>query len=356
MSARDLELADRRDIVAPALRFGDLAADHIALEDLTGVDVEGVVMRRLRATDEVVCIVGRSGEGKSSVIAAVCQELVTDPAVDGPQAPGDRHFVTLRVPVAPSAEDAAKPDVFGRLAIEQLARHARDIASGRQRKRIDEALADQVARRSSGAKVGVHLDLHPIPGLGGGVAAEFAAAATALTSKVAPHAVLGGLDALVSMLRERGREPVLVIEDTDQWARLGNGNDIADAFFGRIVHTLARELDVSCAVAVQDRYAGRGSFGGIRDLVRVVTLPSPTDPARALGQLIGGRIARYLEGPADHRRLLDDAALGELGARWAADGNLRRVLRQLGGAIESLGPDYPEQISLELLLAASPDE
>jgi hypothetical protein len=352
MSAEDLQAADEGEIFGPALRFADLAADHVPLRLLTGDDVEERFERRILDALGVVAIIGSSGAGKSSMIAAKLTEL----AARGSVGPGGRHVLPLRVPVAPAGPAVAEPITFGRLAIAEVQRLVADVLSGEQQRRLDEAAAHHVLRRSRAAGMTFNFELKPLPGLGGGVAREVQAATTEmLRLGEDPNAVLGGLDALVDMLRAQDREPVLIIEDTDQWATRPDGDEIADGFFTKIVHALARELDVCSVVAVQDTYTGRHSFEAIRELVYVLDLPPVTDAAGTLREVIAARVHDYLGGPADASRVVDGRALVALADRYSETRNLRTTLRALRAAVELSGPGYPEVLTYDHVVAGVAD-
>jgi hypothetical protein len=354
VSADDLQRAEADEAFAPALRFAELALDHVPVERLGAGDIEGRLTRRVVEEPGVHAVCGPSGAGKSSVIASVLANVATTPGSDEPRGPGARHVLPLRIPVAPAGESAVEPETLGRIAIGEVLRAARDELSGEQRRRAEQAAASQTTRRAAAAAARFHFDLKPIPGLTAGLATELRAGATELLRQPSASAVLGGLDDLLVMLRAHGRWPVLVIEDTDQWARRPDGGSIADRFFSQIIHALAREIDASTVIAVQDVYKTRRSFREIRDLIWTADLPHVADPAAALRIIIGDRIERYLDPPGDPHRVVDDTALTGLADIYRRSRDLRRTLRMLRDAIELAGPDFPPALTFDHIVAAAP--
>jgi ABC-type transport system involved in cytochrome bd biosynthesis fused ATPase/permease subunit len=87
MSSDALGVLAEEHAFEPARRYAELAADHLPLQELTGQDIEARVRRAVAELDCCAAIVGPGGSGKSSLIAAIADQL-----------PQDRP--ALRIPVA----------------------------------------------------------------------------------------------------------------------------------------------------------------------------------------------------------------------------------------------------------------
>lgn len=141
---------------------------------------------------------------------------------------------------------------------------------------------------------------------------------------------------LLALLGSTGRQPVLVVDDSDAWlARIG-GHDrtsLIAPFFGRVLRTVADELPAALVVVVHDHY--RRNVGYPRAsgyLSRDIAVPRLPD-LHALQQVLGARL--LFQEDVTLRDLLADDALDVLWDDYrAGDANLRHCLLRAHTALQ----------------------
>jgi hypothetical protein len=221
-----------------------------------------------------VTVLGPIGAGKSSVIAYVCSQL-------------PETHIALRVPVA-GADDPTSLSVVAAVALSQ-ALNDLDLEKYQQ-EALESARADRVSReRTPGGLRGGKLG-------GGAVPAEVHAELGTLRRQVETDALaterLAGLERLIQILVERGREPIFVIEDTE--AAVGSGEPhMIDGFFDGPIRAFTREVRAPCLIAVQDHIAASSSvFQELAPSMQLVRLPEFDQSAagRALSTILRQRL------------------------------------------------------------------
>lgn len=350
MSLALLEALDERRAFEATHRFTDLGSFHIPFDDLTGT---GGTEGALKATAErggTVALTGRSGAGKSSVIASVLGPLAEDLAVD---------LLPLRIPVA--AEDAATatdPGAFSRHLLRTVVRYSSEILSDDERRLLSRSAANQVSsegsQRTARFSVGTPKLLADV-----GLATEVKSGAEQFVNESSAGDAVEGVARLVEVFRSHGREPFLIIDDSDRWVRIG-GHDlrpVADAFFMQVVPVLAREAGCGFVIAVHDEYLDLPSYQQAQQLLsRVVALPLAENACAAITAILDRRIElATLNGSAE--ALLEAQALELLAERYREDRSLRRMLatvdratqRGCADSVDALSPDLVQTALADLL-------
>jgi hypothetical protein len=99
-----------------------------------------------------------------------------------------------------------------------------------------------------------------------------------------------GLDRLVSVFTARGREPVLIFEDTDAWLLRTDGGHTADAanrFFADSLGVLVRDVDIRIVIATHPGYIKLDGYRSIRErLLTEVEIPSLDKPKDAITRIL----------------------------------------------------------------------
>lgn len=349
MSVELLEALDDARAFEATHPFEHLSDFHVPFDQLTGSDSTEASLRKLAERQGKVALIGPSGAGKSSVIASVLGPLVEDLAED---------LVPLRIPVAATdAKTATEPGAFSRHLLRTVIRYSTEILSEREREDLARRAASQVSKegRQRSHRVSV-----TAPQLLGdiGLASEVKSGAEQFVDEPSAGDAVDGAARLVEVFRARGREPFLIIDDSDRWIQIG-GEDlrtIADAFFMRIVPLLAREIGCGFVVAVHDEYLGLDSYREARQLLsRAIALPVPADPNAVIRAVLERRMELAgAAGPATD--LLDEAAVTILAERYSKDRSLRMMLQTVDRAaqvgcserVALIGPDLVQTALAEL--------
>ncbi|MDQ4125215.1 MAG: hypothetical protein M3134_06415 [Actinomycetota bacterium] len=342
-------LEELREEVAfrTVMPFDELAALHIPFTEF-GFDAapEEQLVAGLAQNSGLTLLVGRPGNGKSSILAHVAYRLSAAPAEDG------RTYLPLFVPVSARADDGIDVTTFGAMAIANLLASFDDL-SEEQEKAFSEATAEQVTRegptRTLNAKLGANVFGANVEG---GI--ESRSEVVSITSGPLPLDEFGGLATLAQTLRGRKRELIVIVEDTDGWT-VGSddeGREVARRFFGDVLAPLSR-ADVSIVVAVQTAWTDMDAFVKLNErALRRLELPTFDAEEQALAT-VRRIIVRRMEWKLGGRRDAADAVSDEAVARLAADlrshGSIRAVLTLLRDTLDGFGGQYPERIEVEHL-------
>ncbi len=316
-----LETLDRESAFQTLGRFDLLAGDHLRYVDLGASDVDGELREGIEAGEGVITVVGRMGSGKSSLIAAVANEL-------------DEGFVPLRVSVI--GVEAGSPAAFARHAITEL----RDVPEA-QLTRHERFALDRAAAEHRTVKVSRELRAGFEVGAGalltGRVVGDIKrVAGEELDGAVDPGAVVRGLERLFGVFWKVRRCPVVIIEDTDHW---GGSPEIADAFFDQTSRAFGT-MDAVTVVATQTDYTQLDGYVRIRDrLASEVVLPRLPDIERGLASVLAARMAsaQVMVSP---REILEPGGMQLLGQAYGESvsdgraGDMRRTLAVMRAALE----------------------
>ena len=254
----------RSDVFAAARDFDDAGRFHVWHRRLgisNPADDIAVAALEIRRG---VAIVGASGSGKTSTLAAAA--LGTD----------EHSLPHVPLRLSASGELAAKHASDPRFLAGQLVRSIAQINSEVQRL-VDEAAASGTASAAAAtwrAQLGTE-------------AVHFSREMRQRTEQVSfertPDEVLDVARDAVRVLREAGVRPVALLEDADGLLRLpgredSERHDIANAFFADGLRPLLAAIDVPAFLAVQPEYRGLAGFRSLSPFLEdVVDAPRPPD-------------------------------------------------------------------------------
>ncbi len=337
MTRADLELLHELGAFNPSPRHQALYATHVPFDTMTGSrGCERALVAALRRRERVA-LLGTSGAGKSSVIAATLHPLVED-------------LVPLPVPVAVERpEVAGDPVAFVRHLVAVVSRLVQTAAPDRagQARRIEKETRPRFKR---GKAISV------APGLVGiSVRLAYELDAAVQEPSTTSDQVMDQGRQILDLFRGRGLVPVLVLDDTDRWLSapwLPDNRSIRSAFFSTVPRLLAEELDTAAVVAVHPTYAAddayRAARGFLSRTIGVPPVPSPGAVAAILQRRIAvatdldDRVEPGRDG-IELRELLADAALVTLFDYYAArPSDVRRNLLLVAQAALTLAVDDPE--------------
>ena len=299
----------------PAPRQNELHLYHVPFDELTaGDDAEASLSRAIRSSERVA-VVGRGGQGKSSLIAHVTRARV--------------GIAPFRVPIFVERDETiTDPKAFAQHLIRTL------TTSATQSGLISPERREAALRASSDR---VHI-------LGEEVAhtrsaAEVIAAAVDLVAAVASQEVI----------------PVLVLDDSDGWSLAPgpNGSALVRAFFGRVLRIFA-DFPGALVLAVHEDYLSMPEFQEAESFLETrIAIPALENHAQqALGQILERRMAvhgvRVELSDVFHARALE--ALAEFYRE--ADCNLRKVIWVARAALRYAGVDDAELVTRAYMDAA----
>jgi hypothetical protein len=344
----------------PTPSLDELAQAHVPFGEIGIAPApEPVIANALREAEGMALLVGETGAGKSSVLAWTATSLAAQQTPTDPP----RAYFPVFVPVAGSPADTADLDAFGRATMHEVLSALKGGFSGRDRKRVEEAMASEVSTHHVGADFNVKLHAKVF-----GTGVEVAAATARDVVGLVRDGRLdnyGGIPTLGTILRARGLELILIVEDTDAWAISAESLDLARSFFRGVARPLATDVDVGVALAVQTPW-----LSGDRELAEVQLLaekaltctpmPQPASEQEAeliLERVLDKRIRRGLDEPealgdAPSRAVFSAEALAELAREFFERGVPRAVLTYVRDTLDRHSGDLPERIELHHLLAS----
>lgn len=273
----------------PAPRQNELHLYHVPFDELTaGDDAEAPLSRAIQSSERAA-VVGRRGQGKSSLIAHATRVRA--------------GIAPFRVPIfVESDETVSDPRAFAQHLIRTLTTSATQsgLISPEQREEALMASSDRV--HILGEEV-AHTRS----------AAEVIAAAVDLVTAVASQQVI----------------PVVVLDDSDGWSLESgpNGSAPARAFFSRVLRIFA-DFPGALVLAVHEDYLSMPEFQEVESFLETrITLPAfEVHAEQALGRILERRMA--VQGvKADLSDVFHEGALEALAHFYReADCNLRKVI------------------------------
>ena len=233
----------------PAPRQNELHLYHVPFDELTvGDDAEAPLSRAIQSSERAA-VVGRRGQGKSSLIAHATRVRA--------------GIAPFRVPIfVESDETVSDPRAFAQHLIRTLTTSATQsgLISPEQREAALMASSDRV--HILGEEV-AHARS----------AAEVIAAAVDLVTAVASQQVI----------------PVVVLDDSDGWSLESgtNGSAPARAFFSRVLRIFA-DFPGALVLAVHEDYLSMPEFQEVESFLETrITLPAfEVDAEQALGLIL----------------------------------------------------------------------
>lgn len=297
----------------------DLPAYHVPFDDDGRDGPERAVVRAAQSAERIG-VQGPIGSGKTSLL----RYALDDPA--GPNAP-------VWVSVA-FDQDAVilDPRRFAAHLVQSILRDAERAGSftDRQRDAILTAVAAKrplpaTERRLARRLAATFWIAH------GGVARDVTRSLAGVELERPASDVLDAVNHALEVIADAGRQPVIVVDDSDSFTRRpassATREQLVGAFFGPVLRSLTA-LHSSVVVAVHDEYVTMPSFAGARHehgaLERLLPVP----------EVVSGQLARILErrvqltAGARQTEAFSDEALSELAAinRGRARRNLRSTL------------------------------
>ena len=288
-------------------------------------------------------MIGPSGSGKSAVIAAAAQRL-------------SDAFTCLRIPVAAVGDVAGSPVALGQHILREAVQQAELALAAHQKRSLIEAAADKLTRRQPSQGVGGRLRVG-IPGLPAEIAGDLKQSGLDHEQLVNATGVVQGLDRLVSVFTARGREPVLIFEDTDAWLSRTDGGETAEAanrFFADSLGVLVRDVDIRIVIATHTGYIKLDGYRSIRErLLTEVEIPPLDQPKNAITRILQKRIDVTAVSAAV-AEVFTDEGLGRLVAEYDhSHHSIRHVLNVCDTALEQTAPTYPDRLTEDHLRGAS---
>jgi ABC-type branched-subunit amino acid transport system ATPase component len=329
-------------------RFADLGTFHVPFDELTASESTEAALKATAEQGGKLALIGRSGAGKSSVIASVLGPLTEDLA---------EQIIPIRIPVAAEdAETATNPGAFARHLLRTVIRYATEILSDEERQAAGRAAADRISRQG---RQRTHRFTFGAPKLvaDAGLASEVKSGAEEFVNETSAGDAVDGVARLIEVFRSHEREPFLIIDDSDRWIRIGDHDllEIADAFFMGIVPMLARESGCGFVIAVHDEYLGLPSYRTAQELLtRTVALPLPVDPNAAIATILDKRM-ELAGAMTTTPELLEPGAADLLGERYREDRSLRRMLAAVDRATQRGCADGADILSPDLIQTAFAD-
>jgi hypothetical protein len=329
------------------LRDVDLAAYHVAFDEVHGnAAIEGE-LARAAGVFERTAIIGPIGCGKTSVARFVLDGMPEESriapvwvsvAFDGPEVISDpRRFAAHLV-------QAITKQAAGAELLEDSARDAILRAAAERRP------MDEIARKTGG-KIGAKW---------WALNAEIARDVTKTLKGVdlqRPLAdMLEAADAALGAIQAHGLYPVLVIDDSDSFTRLGDVEDrtpLVEAFFGAVLRAIA-DLRAGIVVAVHERYLTMDAYQRANDGLLETPITIPEIVSGHVRRIIARRVAFAAPG-SSAEDLFEEEALEELYAihRGPAKRNMRLTLSVAHQALLASAQRGDERIAREALALAA---
>jgi hypothetical protein len=312
-------------------RFELLASEHVPFVKLGATDADGALLEAIASDEGVVCVLGISGAGKSSLIGSVTEDL---PA----------HYVPLRIPVAAATQAMASIGGFSRHALERFSKLELDPLTKRHERAIQRALAVErtITRGRSGTVEATIGGGTPVLNakLGGAFRLQ---AEEELKVATSDQTALQALQDTLDVLRGARLIPVLIVEDTDHWAATP---EIASTFFDQVVRALSKgaPLDAITVVAVQPVHQRSTGYVGVRELLAFeIQVPRLPSPGTGLRVLLTSRIAS-VSGYGHAEEVFSSPALDLMAKAYLEDYSFRRTLSVARAALQQAVSDEAELI------------
>ena len=253
-------------------------------------------------------LVGTSGAGKSSVIAATLHPLVED-------------LVPLPIPVAVERPAVAgDPVAFVRHLVQVVSRLVQltEPDQGRRARRIESETHPKYKRGKA---------FSVAPGLVGiSVRLAYELEAAVQEPSTTSDQIMDQGRQILDLFRSRGLTPVLVLDDTDRWLTatwLPDSRPTRAAFFTTIPRLLSEELDAAAVIAVHPTYLDDDAYRAARGfLSRTIAVPA-VPSAGAVAAILRRRIALAMDARGLARRRRSSDVLADAGA-----GHRARLLLQ----------------------------
>lgn len=280
MTRDDLEILHDSGAFNPSPRHQELYATHVPFDTMThSRSCERALAAALRRSERV-SLVGTSGAGKSSVIAATLNPMVED-------------LVPLPIPVAiERPEVAGDPVAFVRHLVQVISRLVQltEPDHGKRARKIESETHPKFKRGKA---------FSVAPGLVGvSVRLAYELEAAVSEPSTTSDQIMDQGRQILDLFRSRQLIPVLVLDDTDRWLTapwLPDSRSTRDAFFTTIPRLLAEELDAAAVIAVHPSYLEDDAYRTARGfLSRTIAVPA-VPSAGAIAAILHRRIALAMD-------------------------------------------------------------
>lgn len=326
--------------------FEELGDCHVDFDELVGGKKREAALRLQLTRDKPakVAVIGPSGSGKSSLIAATFAELP--------------EHLPLPIAIGQADEEIlASQTKFGQFILREVLRQSegkfalQGKIKRREKKRIRNASVDAALRTGAGFSGGVSIPvpafLHGAPALAK-IAANLNSAAKTSVELANPSTSIDGLTKLMSVFDKKGMPtPVLIIDDADKWASSTDPSAV-DArahflFTSALQPLLAAQFHL--VVAVQNHWRGLNAYDNLhKRLTATIEIPEfAPDATSALREIITWRAVDPDDGDLNALdQILDTDAITRLEAEYDHSGrSIRHVLRVLDRAIKNAADETP---------------
>lgn len=335
--------------LAQTLTFEQLQAYHVSFDALTGESTVESTLGYWSSQRGRVAIVGESGTGKSSVMAA-CLGALSESAPE--------HLVPVRIPVELADSDAVtKVGPFCRhLVGHVLAAAAPEALTSGEKAELERRLADLERRSGKRRRGGFSLGTGGLLPIDVRLGGDLTGAATDLERRIGSGEAVTALGRLVELFRARGLEPFFVFDDTDAWLQLPGQEDEAreraTGFFGTNVRMLTREIDCGFVLAVHRTYLDAPAYHALADSLEHIELPVMPEPCSGITEILQRRIE--VDGLGIRvQDAFDDDAIVALALIYEDAPDLRRIMAIAGSAVRKAHDDEDAMIvSREAVFAA----
>jgi energy-coupling factor transporter ATP-binding protein EcfA2 len=348
VSRADLERLRASDALQQTLRFEYLEGYHVPFDHLTASTATEHELAHWSTRQGKVALIGASGSGKSSVMAAVLGHL-------NHKIPA--WLVPVRIPVElASPEVIATTRDFTQHLIHQVIHWAAPEAlSKNERDQLDRCTADLERRSGTKRRLGFSLGV-PAYIIDAQLSGDITGSASEFERTIGAGDVVRQAQRMIELFRARQLEPFLVFDDTDGWLRLrGQEQEAAElvsAFFTRNVRMLAKELDCGFVVAVHEEYLANPGYQQTAGLLTHIEIPRLQDPVAAITQILQRRLD-YHELDVQVSDIIEAPALDYLGFDYDDVPDLRRIFATASRAVaKALEDPDAERVSKNAIRAA----
>lgn len=165
----------------------------------------------------------------------------------------------------------------------------------------------------------------------------------------------GGLQTLGDVVRARGHQLLIFVEDTDAWAMSDlDAEELPRQFFSQVLRPLVSDTDVAVAVAVQTAWETFEEFAELRERAVVVAeMPaarSQEEAERMMRAVLGRRMERALDACHPVHAAFTDAAIEMLGHEALKSRGFRSPLALVRDAFDRHADALPDRIDRTNLL------
>jgi hypothetical protein len=349
MSQEALAALREGNSLAQTLPFEQLEAYHVPFDELIGPTRVESDLRYWSTRRGRVALIGDSGAGKSSILAAELGAFSeTVPA----------SLVPIRIPVALADQtEITEVGGFGRHVVNYVLRWgAPEVLAARDQEAIELLTADLERRTGRRRRAGFGLGTSKLLPFDASLSADLSGVATDLDRQVRNGDVVIALGRLVDMFRARHLEPFLIFDDTDAWlqfpGREEEARGRAEGFFANNVRMLTREIDCGFALAVHRSYLALPAYRALSDSLEPIMVPRFSEPETAIRAILQKRI-EVDELGIGVEDAFASAALAELATLYEELPDLRRVMAIAGLAVRKAYDDgEAELVSAEAVLVA----